>query len=41
MASGTGFVEYPQGVIAMVEMVTQPNRVVRMLARGEKSDPLG
>ncbi|KAI1788234.1 hypothetical protein LXA43DRAFT_649191 [Ganoderma leucocontextum] len=39
MASGTGLVERPQAVMTMMEMVTQPNRVVRVLARGEKLDP--
>ena len=32
-------VERPQAVMTMMEMVTQPNRVVRVLARGEKLDP--
>ena len=35
----TGLVERPQAVMTMMEMVTQPNRVVRVLARGEKLDP--
>ncbi|KAI0740074.1 hypothetical protein C8Q76DRAFT_790556 [Earliella scabrosa] len=39
MATGTGLVERPQAVMTMMEMVTQPNRVVRVLARGEKLDP--
>lgn len=39
MAAGTGLVERPQAVMTMMEMVTQPNRVVRVLARGEKLDP--
>ena len=37
--AGTGLVERPQAVMTMMEMVTQPNRVVRVLARGEKLDP--
>ncbi|KAM5541536.1 hypothetical protein V8D89_004726 [Ganoderma adspersum] len=39
MTAGTGLVERPQAVMTMMEMVTQPNRVVRVLARGEKLDP--
>ncbi|TFK80911.1 hypothetical protein K466DRAFT_503057 [Polyporus arcularius HHB13444] len=39
MPSGTGLVERPQAVMTMMERVTQPNRVVRVLARGEKLDP--
>ncbi|KAI0739868.1 hypothetical protein C8Q80DRAFT_200443 [Daedaleopsis nitida] len=39
MATGTGLVERPQAVMTMMEMITQPNRVVRVLARGEKLDP--
>ncbi len=39
MVTGTGLVERPQAVMTMMEMVTQPNRVVRVLARGEKLDP--
>ncbi|EJF60936.1 hypothetical protein DICSQDRAFT_87461 [Dichomitus squalens LYAD-421 SS1] len=37
--ASTGLVERPQAVMTMMEMVTQPNRVVRVLARGEKLDP--
>jgi hypothetical protein len=32
-------VERPPAVMAMMEMVSQPSRVVRVLARGEKLDP--
>lgn len=32
-------VERPPAVMAMMEMVSQPTRVVRVLARGEKLDP--
>lgn len=32
-------VERPPAVMAMMEMVAQPTRVVRVLARGEKLDP--
>ena len=38
-ASGGGLVERPPAVMAMMEMVAQPSRVVRVLARGEKLDP--
>ncbi|KAI0631776.1 hypothetical protein C8Q77DRAFT_1061298 [Trametes polyzona] len=38
-AQGTGLVERPPAVMAMMEMVAQPSRVVRVLARGEKLDP--
>ncbi|EIW53008.1 uncharacterized protein TRAVEDRAFT_53425 [Trametes versicolor FP-101664 SS1] len=38
-ATGTGLVERPPAVMAMMEMVAQPSRVVRVLARGEKLDP--
>lgn len=34
-----GLVERPPAVMAMMEMVAQPSRVVRVLARGEKLDP--
>ncbi|KAF8882244.1 hypothetical protein BD779DRAFT_1612474 [Infundibulicybe gibba] len=34
-----GLVERPPAVKAMMEMVAQPTRVVRVLARGEKLDP--
>ncbi|KAI0764260.1 hypothetical protein BD413DRAFT_483111 [Trametes elegans] len=37
--TGTGLVERPPAVMAMMEMVAQPSRVVRVLARGEKLDP--
>lgn len=37
--SGSGLVERPPAVMAMMEMVAQPSRVVRVLARGEKLDP--
>ncbi|OSD02304.1 hypothetical protein PYCCODRAFT_427028 [Trametes coccinea BRFM310] len=37
--AGTGLVERPPAVMAMMEMVAQPSRVVRVLARGEKLDP--
>ncbi|KAF8632073.1 hypothetical protein AX17_004931, partial [Amanita inopinata Kibby_2008] len=36
---GTGLVERPPAVMAMMEMVSQPSKVVRVLARGEKLDP--
>ena len=36
---GQGLVERPPAVMAMMEMVSQPSRVVRVLARGEKLDP--
>jgi len=32
-------VERPPAVMAMMEMVAQPSKVVRVLARGEKLDP--
>ncbi|KAF8626621.1 hypothetical protein AX15_004780 [Amanita polypyramis BW_CC] len=40
-AGSTGLVERPPAVMAMMEMISQPNkgRVVRVLARGEKLDP--
>lgn len=34
-----GLVERPPAVMAMMEAVSQPSRVVRVLARGEKLDP--
>lgn len=37
--TGAGLVERPAAVMAMMEMVSQPSRVVRVLARGEKLDP--
>lgn len=37
-AQGGGLVERPPAVMAMMEMVSQPSRVVRVLARGEKLD---
>ncbi|KAH9946747.1 hypothetical protein B0H21DRAFT_808516 [Amylocystis lapponica] len=37
--SSSGLVERPPAVMAMMEMVSQPSRVVRVLARGEKLDP--
>ncbi|OSX62957.1 hypothetical protein POSPLADRAFT_1169571 [Postia placenta MAD-698-R-SB12] len=36
---GGGLVERPPAVMAMMEMVAQPSRVVRVLARGEKLEP--
>lgn len=36
---GGAMVERPPAVMAMMEMVAQPSRVVRVLARGEKLDP--
>jgi hypothetical protein len=38
-AGGGGLVERPPAVMAMMEMVAQPSKVVRVLARGEKLDP--
>lgn len=35
----TGLVERPPAVMAMMEMISQPSTVVRVLARGEKLDP--
>jgi hypothetical protein len=35
----SGLVERPAAVMAMMEMVSQPTKVVRVLARGEKLDP--
>ncbi|PCH34609.1 hypothetical protein WOLCODRAFT_139464 [Wolfiporia cocos MD-104 SS10] len=37
--AGVGLVERPPAVMAMMEMVAQPQRVVRVLARGEKLEP--
>ena len=37
--SAGGLVERPPAVMAMMEMVAQPSKVVRVLARGEKLDP--
>ncbi|KAL4071858.1 hypothetical protein J3A83DRAFT_4092660 [Scleroderma citrinum] len=36
---GTGLVERPPAVRQMMEMVAQPSKVVRVLARGEKLEP--
>ncbi|KAF8129078.1 hypothetical protein EV363DRAFT_1169964 [Boletus edulis] len=36
---GTGLVERPLAVMQMMEVVAQPSKVVRVLARGEKLDP--
>ncbi|KAJ7583891.1 hypothetical protein C8J56DRAFT_1054408 [Mycena floridula] len=36
---GKGLVERSPAVLAMMEMVSQPSKVVRVLARGEKLDP--
>lgn len=38
-SGGSGLVERPPAVMAMMEMVSQPSKVVRVLARGEKLDP--
>lgn len=38
-ARGTGLVERPAAVMQMMEMVAQPSKVVRVLARGEKLEP--
>ena len=38
-SAGTGLVERPPAVMAMMEAVAQPSRVVRVLARGEKLEP--
>lgn len=38
-SGGVGLVERPPAVKAMMEMVAQPSKVVRVLARGEKLDP--
>ena len=37
-AAKSGLVERPPAVMAMMGMISQPNRVVRVLARGEKLD---
>ncbi|EGN97275.1 hypothetical protein SERLA73DRAFT_183951 [Serpula lacrymans var. lacrymans S7.3] len=37
--SGSGLVERPPAVMQMMEMVAQPSKVVRVLARGEKLEP--
>ena len=37
--SGKGLVERPPAVKAMMDVVSQPSRVVRVLARGEKLEP--
>jgi hypothetical protein len=37
--NGGSMVERPPAVMAMMEMVSQPQKVVRLLARGEKLDP--
>ncbi|KAH0835714.1 hypothetical protein J3R83DRAFT_9535 [Lanmaoa asiatica] len=36
---GTGLVERPPAVMQMMEVIAQPSKVVRVLARGEKLDP--
>ncbi|KAG2362096.1 hypothetical protein BDR07DRAFT_1407938 [Suillus spraguei] len=36
---GTGLVERPAAVMQMMEVVSQPSKVVRVLARGEKLEP--
>ena len=36
---GGGMVERPPAVKAMMDVIAQPSRVVRVLARGEKLDP--
>lgn len=38
-APSSGLVERPPAVMAMMEAVAQPSRVVRVLARGEKLEP--
>ena len=37
--NGGGMVERPPAVKAMMDVMSQPSRVVRVLARGEKLDP--
>ena len=37
--NGGGMVERPPAVKAMMDVISQPSRVVRVLARGEKLDP--
>ena len=39
LRSGKGLVERPPAVKAMMDAVSQPTRVVRVLARGEKLEP--
>lgn len=39
LRSGKGLVERPPAVKAMMDVVSQPTRVVRVLARGEKLEP--
>lgn len=39
LRSGKGLVERPPAVKAMMDIVSQPTRVVRVLARGEKLEP--
>lgn len=39
LRSGKGLVERPPAVKAMMDVVSQPSRVVRVLARGEKLEP--
>jgi hypothetical protein len=36
---GGGMVERPPAVKAMMDVIAQPSKVVRVLARGEKLDP--
>ena len=38
-ARGSGLVERPLAVMQMMEVVAQPSKVVRVLARGEKLEP--
>ncbi|KAG1745036.1 uncharacterized protein EDB91DRAFT_1236452 [Suillus paluster] len=38
-ARGTGLVERPPAVMQMMEVISQPSKVVRVLARGEKLEP--
>ena len=37
--ASSSMVERPPAVMAMMEMVAQPTKTVRLLARGEKLDP--
>jgi hypothetical protein len=37
--NGGGMVERPPAVKAMMDVISQPSKVVRVLARGEKLDP--
>lgn len=39
LRSGKGLVERPPAVKAMMDVVSQPSKVVRVLARGEKLEP--